>query len=434
MGKTIVKNAVLIDLSRDDSYLKTDILMNEVGIIEQLEPNIVVTSDVTVIDAKNAFVIPGLINAHAHLFSSGKPMNLKVSPNLIKLVYRIGKTALGKKIIFNIMKRNANIELASGVTTIRSVGEFFYQDVKLREKINQGNIVGPTLLVSGFFLSVTDGHGAPYLALENDSPWEGRKNVRKNVKQGVDWIKICVTGGVTDAKRIGEAGALQLTLEEVTAICEESHKNGMMVAAHVESTEGVRIALKGGVDTIEHGAFMDDEIIELYKNNSRALRGFSSLVPTFAAAVPSKYLSREETGQSFIVHENGKEVCQDMIKSFQQAIENNISIGVGNDASMPYVTHYDFWRELAFDVKFSQLSNRQVLEMATVHNAKILGIASQYGTIEVGKYGDLLLLENDPTKELCALSQLKQVIKHGKVIKRNEIKKYSELDELLEKI
>ena len=163
------------------------------------------------------------------------------------------------------MKRNALTALHAGVTTMRSVGEFFYTDVKLRDEINNGEFVGPNLLVSGFFLSVTGGHGAPFLALVGDSPWEARRNVRINVKNGVDLIKICVTGGVTDAKMVGEAGRLQMTVEEVAAICEETHKIGLRVAAHVESTEGVRVALKGGVDTIEHGSEMDDEIISLFK-------------------------------------------------------------------------------------------------------------------------------------------------------------------------
>lgn len=434
MEKTIIKHARIIDLTKDNSSQENDLLINEKGMIEEIAPTINVESKTNVIDLKGQFVIPGLINAHAHLFSSGKPMNLKISPSVVKWVYRLGKTSLGHKIIFNIMKKNAKIELDSGVTTVRTVGEFFYQDVKLRDRINLKQIVGPTLFVSGFFLSITDGHGAPYLALESDSPWEGRKNVRKNTKQGVDWIKICVTGGVTDAKRVGEAGALQLTLEEVTAICEEAHKNNVMVAAHVESTEGVRIALKGGVDTIEHGAFMDQEIIDLYKNNPNALRGFTTLIPTFAAAVPSKFLSQEETGLSDLFRANGIEVCQDMIESFQQAVQHDIQIGVGNDASMTYVTHYDFWREIAYQAKFGPLSDRQALELATLKNAQILGIEELYGSLEVGKMADFLVLKEDPTKNLRTLAQVEEVFKHGERVENRTIKKYQELDKLLDKI
>ncbi|MGR9594464.1 amidohydrolase family protein [Bacillus thuringiensis] len=204
------------------------------------------------------------------------------------------------------MKKNALVALKSGVTTMRSVGEFFYQDVKLRDNIQAEKVIGPDLLVSGFFISATGDHGAPYLALETDGPWDGVKNVRKNVRQGVGLIKICVTGGVTDAKTIGEAGRIQLTEEEVLAICKEAHKIGMMVAAHVESTEGVRIDLKGGVDTIEHGAQMDDEIISLYKQNPNALRGYTSLIPAFQAAYPYALLDRSKTNINDVLFENAK--------------------------------------------------------------------------------------------------------------------------------
>ncbi|WP_442955632.1 amidohydrolase family protein [Paenibacillus sp. LX16] len=229
---------------------------------------------------------------------------------------------------------------------MRSVGEFFYTDVQLRDEINANRFVGPNLLVSGYFLSVTGGHGAPYLTLIGDSPWEARKNVRINVKSGVDLIKICVTGGVTDANMVGEAGRLQITEEEVAAICEEAHKIGMRVAAHVESTEGVRIALKGGVDSIEHGAEMDEEIISLYKNNPRALKGYTALIPTMQAAYPTAKLDTGLKKVNETVKGNSRLVYDSMLKGLRQAVEHNIKIGVGTDAAMSYVTHYDIWREV----------------------------------------------------------------------------------------
>lgn len=211
------------------------------------------------------------------------------------------------------MKRNALNALHSGVTTMRSVGEFFYTDVQLRDEIKANQFVGPNLLVSGYFLSVTGGHGAPYLALVGDSP-RSEKECKNQRKNGVDLIKICVTGGVTDAKVVGEAGRLQMTEEEVAAICEEAHKIGIRVAAHVESTEGVRIALKGGVDTIEHGAEMDEEIISLYQNNPRALKGYTALIPTLQAAYPSAKLDLSLTKVNETVKENSRLVYDSMLK------------------------------------------------------------------------------------------------------------------------
>lgn len=325
------------------------------------------------------------------------------------------------------------IALQSGVTTIRSVGEFFYEDVWLRDQYNLKKKVGPNLFVSGFFLSVTDGHGAPYLSLESDSPWEGRKSVRKNIKKGVDWIKICITGGVTDARRVGEAGALQFTLEEVSAICDEAHKNGVMVAAHVESTEGVRIGLKAGVDTIEHGAPMDKEIIDLYKDNQKSLRGYSALIPTFQAAAPFALLDKNETAVTSTVYENGKMVYNGMLTSFKQAIEHGIMVGVGNDASMSFVTHYDFWRELDHQIRYGGLDPREALCNVTQVNAKILGIDDRYGSVAVGKHADLLVLNENPASNIRALQKIEMVIKDGKPIEKKRVKKIKTIDNLLDK-
>lgn len=431
--KKLIKNANIIDLKKGQ-YNLSDILINEDGKIDEISKGIQVDENIKKIDLNGNFVIPGLINAHAHLFSSGNALAIHIPKSVISFVYMLLSKSFGKSLIYHVMKKNANIELMSGITTLRSVGEFFYQDVKLRDNINNGDISGPTLLVSGFFLSTTDGHGAPYLALESDSPWEGRKNVRKNVKNGVDWIKICVTGGVTDARRIGEAGALQLTLEEISAICDEAHKNKMMVAAHVESTEGVRIALKGGVDTIEHGAPMDQEIINLYKKNPNSLRGYSTVVPTLSAGIPSVFLEEENSKETHIINENGKQVFSGMITSLKQAKDNNINIGIGNDSSMSYVTHYDFWRELNYHINFGHRSNIDVLFDVTMKNAEILGIDDLYGSLEKGKYADFLVMEKDPIKDIENIQHLNRVFKHGNNIPITKIKKIKKIDSALNNI
>lgn len=433
MKNILLKNVQHIDL-KSGKIRTVDILYTQDGVIDTIAPKISPTTNCEIIEGEGNYALPGLINGHAHLFGSGKPMNLSISPKLLHLIYRLAQTRFGKKILLKQMKKHAQIELMSGVTTIRSVGEFFYQDVKLRDQINNGKIVGPSLFVSGFFLSTTDGHGAPFLALESDSPWEGRKNVRKNMKHGIDWIKICVTGGVTDAKRIGEAGALQFTEEEIIAICNEAHKNHRMVAAHVESTEGMRIALRGGVDTIEHGAVMDQEIINLFKKNPKSLRGHSSLIPTFTAAFPSMFLTKAELKLSDIVIENGKLVYQEMISGFKQAVESEIEIGMGNDASMSFVTHYDIWRELDHTVRFGHVSPLTILQHATLNNAKILGIEKHYGSLEIGKRADLILLENNPLENISALRSINKVIKNGQNIQLKPIRKWSMLDTLLDQI
>lgn len=332
------------------------------------------------------------------------------------------------------MKRNALNALHSGVTTMRSVGEFFYTDVQLRDEIKANQFVGPNLLVSGYFLSVTGGHGAPYLALVGDSPWEARRNVRINVKNGVDLIKICVTGGVTDAKVVGEAGRLQMTEEEVAAICEEAHKIGIRVAAHVESTEGVRIALKGGVDTIEHGAEMDEEIISLYQNNPRALKGYTALIPTLQAAYPSAKLDLSLTKVNETVKENSRLVYDSMLKGVRQAVEHDIKIGIGTDAAMSYVTHYDLWRELDHYMRQTKLNSSQIIERVTKSNAEILGIDHLTGSIDIGKQADLIVMQQSPLDNIKALSEVAMVMVKGSLIQTPSVTRIQAVDELLDSV
>ncbi|ETE91916.1 TPA: amidohydrolase family protein [Bacillus thuringiensis] len=435
--KTALMNCTVIngDLNRKIEKNMV-ILINKEGVIEKIKniEGMIVPSDYEQIDIKHQYVMPGLINAHAHLFSDGIPTGLTFSEDVLNFGIKLLDTRFGKKFIYNRMKKNALVALKSGVTTMRSVGEFFYQDVKLRDDIQAEKVIGADLLVSGFFISATGGHGAPYLTLETDGPWDGVKNVRKNVRQGVDLIKICVTGGVTDAKTIGEAGRIQLTEEEVLAICKEAHKIGMMVAAHVESTEGVRIALKGGVDTIEHGAQMDDEIISLYKQNPNALRGYTSLIPTFQAAYPYALLDRSKTNINDVLFENAKIVYEDMLISFQQAIENEISVGVGNDAAMAYVSHYDLWRELDHIIRFGGITEEKAIHLVTKSNSEILGIDKQVGTIDEGKRANLLVLPSNPIENIKNLSKLSIVIKNGIAFEDLGVKKNEKLDLVLDLI
>ncbi|WP_153979623.1 amidohydrolase family protein [Paenibacillus xylanilyticus] len=433
-----LKNCHLIhgDLNRDLEKNMT-VLVNEQGLIQGIgkSSELAIPSHYEVIDLSGKYVMPGLINAHVHLFADGKPFSLSVSEGMLQFAYdRILNTKFGKNILKKRMKRNALTALHAGVTTMRSVGEFFYTDVKLRDEINNGEFVGPNLLVSGFFLSVTGGHGAPFLALVGDSPWEARRNVRINVKNGVDLIKICVTGGVTDAKMVGEAGRLQMTVEEVTAICEEAHKIGLRVAAHVESTEGVRVALKGGVDTIEHGSEMDDEIISLFKNNPNALNGYTALIPTFLAAYPSALLDTSVTKVSATVKENARLVYTSMLKGVKQAIDNGITIGLGTDAAMSYVTHYDMWREMDYYINQTNLSNRHLIDMVTRTNAKILGIEDVTGTVDIGKQADLIVLDQSPLENIEALSDVRMVMVKGNLIQSPSVTRIQQVDDVLNSV
>ncbi|SEJ05249.1 metal-dependent hydrolase family protein [Paenibacillus polymyxa] len=429
-------NVIYGDTKKDVEKMMT-ILIHEDGLIQEIGKanNLAIPSHYQTIDLSGKYVMPGLINAHVHLFADGKPFTLSVSEGLLNFAFHhILDTRLGRSVLKKRVKKNALTALHSGVTTMRSVGEFFYTDAQLRNEINANQFVGPNLLASGYFLSVTGGHGAPYLALTGDSPWEARRNVRINVKNGVDLIKICVTGGVTDATMVGEAGRLQMTEEEVAAVCEEAHKNGMRVAAHVESTEGVRIALKGGVDTIEHGAEMDEEIIRLYQNNPRALKGYTALIPTLQAGYPIAKLDTSLTKVNETVKENSRLVYDSMLKGLRQAVEHEIKIGIGTDAAMSYVTHYDMWRELDHHMRQTKLNAGQVIEWATKSNAEILGIDHLTGSIDIGKQADLIVLEHNPLDNIKALSNVAMVMVKGNLIPTPSVTRIQEVDELLDSV
>ncbi|WML32827.1 amidohydrolase family protein [Clostridium sp. OS1-26] len=429
-------NCNIIDGSLDEPKNNMVILINDKGIIHKIgnRYEIEIPSNYEIVDIENKYVMPGLINAHVHLFSSGKPLKAAANDRQQKVIFKLLNTKLGKGFLKHRMKSNAINALNSGVTTIRCVGDFLYKDVEIKEDIDSNKYLGPNLIVSGHMISITGGHGSPYLSIISDSPWEGRKCVRKNIKNGVDFIKICVTGGVTDGKAVGQAGRLEMTEEEVSAICDEAHKNGFLVAAHVESKEGLRIALRGGVDTIEHGAEMDDEIISLFKDNPKALRGYSALIPTFHAAIPTSVLDENITKINEITKQNSLIVYNGMINCVKQALENDIKIGLGTDASMAYVTHYNTWRELEYLIRYIGITPKQAIYHATKSNAEILGIDNYTGSIDIGKNADLVVLDENPLRNIRVLSKPSMVVIKGNVINNPKVKKLKEIDDLLESI
>ncbi|MBN1636261.1 MAG: amidohydrolase family protein [Deltaproteobacteria bacterium] len=228
------------------------------------------------IDLGGQYVLPGFINAHCHLISSGKPTFLAriISENeyITDKLAALLTTRPGKFLFLKMMEKNTRNALHAGVTTIRTLGDLAWLDVKLRNMIDTNKILGPRMLVSGPIICPTGGHGS-YMALTADSAGEFARAVRTNLHKQVDWIKIASTGGVMDARSIGEAGRPQMTVEEIETVCTHAHQGGFMVATHCESTSGIEDALAGGVDTIEHGADIPENMVSLFKKQPESAQG-----------------------------------------------------------------------------------------------------------------------------------------------------------------
>ncbi len=387
------------------------------------------------IEGEGRFVVPGLINAHAHLFSDGKPLPpILTRESAERLVSAFMHSPAGKVMLKRRTKTNVGTQLRSGVTTLRSVGDVAYEVLSVRDEINRGDYLGPRVIASGPLLAVSGGHGAPQIALISDSPWDARRNTRINLRKGVTAIKIAATGGVTDARAIGEAGRPQMTEEEMTAICDEAHNAGILVAAHAQGREGITAALRAGVDTIEHGSSMNSEMIDLFKHNPRALHGSSALIPTLQPCLPLVKLDRTITGIDTIVAANAAMIMDEMIQGIHDALDNDITIGMGTDSALTYVTHYNTWRELEFLVRYGELTPAQALYAATRTNARILGLDDVTGAIEPGKSADMVVLEHNPLDSFRAFTDPRMVVMAGAIIDNPVVTRFDEIDAHLDSI
>lgn len=424
--------ATIVDGDAEGTVLPGQtVVVGRAGLIEAVGPT--VTTEVPPryrhLDVTGRFVVPGLINAHAHLFSDGLPLpRYLVDERTSGLVAAVGRSPLGRLVFKKRARANVLTQLHSGVTTLRSLGDVAYEVVEVAAEIESRRYPGPRVLASGPLLAVTGGHGAPQIALVSDSPWDARRNTRINLRHGVKAIKIAATAGVTDARSVGSAGRQEMTEEEMTAICEEAHNAGIRVAAHAQGAAGILAALRAGVDTIEHGAGMTPEIIDLFHDNPRSLAGSSALVPTLQACLPLARLDRRTTGIDRIVKANAEMVLDETLKGIQDARDNGIAIGMGTDSALTYVTHYNTWRELDLLVRHGGLTRPQALAAATRTNAAILGLDAVTGAVEVGKAADLVVLDANPLDGFRAFIDPVMVVARGKIIDRPAVTRHPELD------
>ena len=379
------------------------------------------------IDLQGKYILPGLINMHVHLAGNGKPQ--KKQRDNEALVKKIMSNGLTKAIAYNMVCGFAKDELYSGVTTIRTVGGLGDFDTRLRDDIAAGKKPGPRILAANEGISVPGGHMAGSVAIAADSVEEALQHLETSKAQKVDLVKLMITGGVLDAKEKGVPGELKMAPEMVKAVCDKAHTMGYMVAAHVESPEGVKAALKNGVDSIEHGAKADEEMISLFKEHN------AFLCTTLSPALPYALFDRSITNASEVEQFNGNVVFEGIIDCAKAAIANDIPVVLGNDVGCPWITQYDFWRELYYFHKYVGVSNAFALYTATCRGAEMAGIGDITGTLEPGKCADMIVVEKNPLEDLRVLRNVDMVIIQGKVIRAPKVKKKqiveTELDKFL---
>lgn len=367
------------------------------------------------IDLQGKYILPGLINMHVHLAGNGKPQ--KKQRDNEALVKKIMSNGLTKAIAYNMVCGFAKDELYSGVTTIRTVGGLGDFDTRLRDDIAAGKKPGPRILAANEGISVPGGHMAGSVAIAADSVEEALQHLETSKAQKVDLVKLMITGGVLDAKEKGVPGELKMAPEMVKAVCDKAHTMGYMVAAHVESPEGVKAALKNGVDSIEHGAKADEEMISLFKEHN------AFLCTTLSPALPYALFDRSITNASEVEQFNGNVVFEGIIDCAKAAIANDIPVVLGNDVGCPWITQYDFWRELYYFHKYVGVSNAFALYTATCRGAEMAGIGDITGTLEPGKCADMIVVEKNPLEDLRVLRNVDMVIVQGKVIRAPKVKK-----------
>jgi imidazolonepropionase-like amidohydrolase len=357
----------------------------------------------TVVDLTHATVLPGLIDAHDHL-----------TGNATLHGFRALGVSLPRTTLYGAT--NALRTLDAGFTSVRNVGAPGYADVALRDAINDGDLPGPRLLVSGPALGITGGHCDSNLLPAEfhhrsdgvaDGPWAVREKVREVIKYGADLIKICATGGVLS--KGDQPGTQQYTLEEMRAIVDEAHRLGRKVAAHAHGTEGIKAAIEAGVDSVEHASLIDDAGIELAKQHGTYL---------VMDIYNDDYILGQGAAAGMLPEsiEKERKIGRLQRENFARAHAAGVKMAFGTDGGV--YPHGDNARQFAYMVKFG-MTPLEAIQAATINAADLLGWSDRVGAIEPGKFGDLIAVNGDPLNDVRVLEHVQFVMKGGQVVRND---------------
>ncbi|MDO4938615.1 MAG: amidohydrolase family protein [Lachnospiraceae bacterium] len=419
-----LKNMFILNGHADMQPVKGMAILVSGGKFEKIIPEREIPEGVEIRDLQGAYILPGLINLHVHIPGSGKPKKGRTDYNKIAALL---KYALVRGVVGKMCESNAKQELLSGTTTIRAVGGVMEFDTKLRDKILAGKTLGPRILAANYAVSVPGGHMTGSVALPVNSPEEAVQMVDTLSKTKPDLIKLMITGGILDAEESGEP-PMKMPEEYIKAASDRAHQLGFHVAAHAESTQGMKAALENGVDTIEHGGEPTDEIIGMFKKNKAAL------VNTLSPTIPFVMMDQSVTGTSDLDMKNGKLLFESMKKCAIRCLQEGITVGLGTDTGCPYITHYDMWRELIYYVKFCGVTEQFALHTATLLNADIAGISDETGSIDEGKSADFIVVHKNPLEDLTALRNPAAVSVFGNMIYDPKPKKMPKVDKELDHV
>ena len=403
-SKTLIHAGILIDGKSDRVQSRISIVVDG-NTIADIQEGFISSNDFeNYIDLRNHTVLPGLMDMHVHF--GGEYLSKAESPLKVE-----------REMEAILATQHALVTFKSGFTTVRQVGDSGLVAISLRDAINAGKVIGPRIFAAGKTIATTGGHADPTngKALDDyayplpeqgvvNGPYEVYTAVRQRYKDGADGIKITVTGGVLSPAKSGDNP--QFTQEEVDAVVSAAKDYGMWVAVHAHGAEGMKRAIKAGVDSIEHGTFMDDEAMDLMIENG------TYYVPTISAGVWVAEKSKIDNFFPEIVRPKAASVGPQISGTFKKAHKRGVKIAFGTDAGVQ--KHGTNWKEFVYMVE-NGMSEMKAIQSATMETAKLLRIEDKLGSIEEGKLADMIAVKGNPLDDISILENIEVIIKDGVV-------------------
>lgn len=392
--KTYFKNVNLIDGTGKDIIESVNILV-ENGVIKKIGKDIKVENDFELIDLEGKYIMPGMIDCHVHSFveTSGKINPMETMNNPVFL------TAIAMKNLESLLK--------SGVTYIRDVGAINGYDIKLRELLKSGYINGPGMQCSGQVITMTGGH-MHYIGREADGEDEVRKAAREAIKMGADFLKLAASGGVLTPGN--DITSYQYNEDEIAVAVIEAHKAKRKVAVHAHSVMSIKNSLVAGVDSIEHGSLMDDQCIAMMVQKE------AYLVPTLKASYSIIKVGENDSFSGKEGYEKATMLFDKQKANFKKAYDAGVKIAMGTDSGVPGNKFGESAVELELMVQCG-MQEIDAIKASTKTSSELMGIDKDYGTIEEGKFADLIILDKNPLKDIKAIQKPMNVYKHGLLVK-----------------